>query len=532
MKRIGKGKEDKKMKTKALLLLCTILALAACNSDDNDTLQTPAAQTTEPTKPDTTKPITFNLTATHPNDAATTRGGESDGWRWQSWDDDEPAGKATPAMTRAVKQDWEAGDAIFVFFTNVTVPRHLKMTYDGSSWTSVEYDGATATPGALQLSNGDAGTMTAVYLPYGNDVTVSAGGEPDEDGKYHTYAFSETPRAYYMTGTLPYEVIDNTVSGAFNMMIADGFVQIFLPDGENDQYINCQLVLDAVNPVRVASISSEGTITEIETTENERLLANDFTLPRYVYNDGNVKGNLFYGKVSDTYRDPGNYCFAMTKTSYTNEGNNNSGDEYDHPSGSGPPVIRDERYDYYVVGKTLASHDAIRLPATNSINTYKDDGLLPIGKWQKMGENETVKLRNFEDDGITIKDDVGTWYTCDFGTSVPEKWGIHTPHYTYLEAKGKTSELGVLPSLEQFKALSWKSKKWSTACVNGYGRAIAQFDTGFLWIEGPYWTNEDLGNQAYVYMITDSEVPVTNPIGHTWDMRGGDEKWFVRLMAR
>ena len=531
------------MKTRAILLLCAILALAACNSDDNDMPLTP----TEPTQTEPAQPITFNLTATHPNDVATTRGGESRGWRWQSWDDDEPAGEALPATTRAVKQTWEAGDAIFVFFhetrkdensdyEGVRVPVHLKMTYDGTTWTSVEYDGATATPGVLssELSRYPTGTMTAVYLPYGNDATVSAGGEPDEEGRYHTYAFSETPRAYYMTGTLPYEVIDNTVSGAFNMMIADGFVQIFLPDGEDDQYIKCQLVLDAVNPVRVASISSEGTITEIETTENERLLANDFTLPRYVYNDGNVKGNLFYGKLSNSYRCPGNYCFAMTKTSYTNGGNNNSGDEYDHPSGSGPTVIRDERYDYYVVGKTLASHDAIRLPATNNINTYKDDEKLPIGKWQKMGEYETVKLRNFADDGITIKDDVGTWYTCDFGTSVPEKIDVHPAHYTYLEAKGKTSELGVLPSLEQFKALSWKSKKWSTACVNGYGRAIAQFDTGFLWIEGPYWTNEDLGDKATVYMITGADgLPVTNPLAHAWDdSRGGDEKWFVRLMAR
>ena len=524
------------MKTRVLLLLCAILSLAACN-DDNVVPLTP----TEPEQTEPTQPITFNLTATRPGDAAGTRsGGESGGWQWQSWDDDEPDGEALPAMTRAMKTDWEAGDAIFVFFTSddyysrVTVPIHLKMTYDGTTWTSVEYDGPTPSPGVLssELSRFPTGTMTAVHLPYGNDATVSVGGEPDQYGKYHTFAFSETPRAYYMTATLPYEVIDNTVSGAFDMRIADGFVQIFLPDDEADQYAECQLVLDAINPVRVASISDDGTITEIETTEIKRLEANDFTLPRYVYNDGKVKGYLFYGKVSDSYRDPGNYCFAMTKTSYNHGGNNNSGDEYEHPSGSGPTVIR-ERYDYLVVGKTLASRAAIRLPAVDNINTYKDDGKFPTGKWQKMGEHETVKLRNFADDGITIKDDVGTWYTCDFGTSVPEWYNIHTSRYTYEEAKGKTSELGVLPSLEQFQALSWKSKKWSYACVNGYCRAIAQFDTGFMWIEGYYWTNEDLGDQVKMYIISPFEItPATDPNAHTWEYRGRDEKWFVRLMAR
>ena len=70
--------------------------------------------------------------------------------------------------------------------------------------------------------------------------------------------------------------------------------------------------------------------------------------------------------------------------------------------------------------------------------------------------------------------------------------------------------------------------------MNGHGRTIAQFDTGFLWIEGYYWTNEDLGDRATVYIISEcDEIPVTNPRAHTWDdSRGGDEKWMVRLMAR
>ena len=137
-------------------------------------------------------PISFDLTANHPD------------------------------MTKAAKATWQAGDAIFVFFTGAAAPRHLKMTYDGSAWTSAEYDGATQTAGALGLKNGDTGTMRAVYLPFGSTATVSASGT--------SFTFSKTYYAYYLTATLAYTVADNEVSGAFDMTIPDDYVQFFVED--------------------------------------------------------------------------------------------------------------------------------------------------------------------------------------------------------------------------------------------------------------------------------------------------------------
>lgn len=84
-------------------------------------------------------PVVFNLTASHPD------------------------------ATKAVKTGWEDGDAIFVFFSNVSAPDYLKMTYgSGTGWTSAEYEGANAVPGALDLENGDGGSMRAVFLPFGS----------------------------------------------------------------------------------------------------------------------------------------------------------------------------------------------------------------------------------------------------------------------------------------------------------------------------------------------------------------------------
>lgn len=497
------------MKTKALLLLCAILALAACSKEDNIVPLTPT-ELEQPTPTEPVTPITFNLTATRPGDAATTRGSESGGWRWQSWDDDEPADAPFRAMTRVGKQDWEEGDAIFVFFhktgdehTGVSVPVHLKMTYDGTRWTSVEYDGETPSPGRLsnELYFLPTGKMTAVYLPYGSNATVSATGEPDEFGRYHSFKFSEAHYAYYMTATLPYTVIDNTVSGAFDMKIADGFVQFFVKDDGADQDVDCLLGIDAIVSVDISSIGDDGTITET----SDKMYWED--LPGFYYNDGNVSGYLFYGKLDANYYESG-YYFAMIKPNSIYENNNDSGDEYDRPSGNnGNLVIRDLRYDYYARDKTLASHDAIRLPDADNINRYKDNGLLPVGKWIEVGENITVKLQNIADNGTIT--DLGTWYTCNYNRSAPEIYGLGD-NYTYPEAMQLPVSY-LLPRTYEFDTLR-DGCTWTHGYVHGGGGRIGLCDTGFLFLpSGIYWPQDQTGTTiAYfneeVYTLRPEEV--------------------------
>ena len=185
-----------------------------------------------------TAPIVFNLTANHPD------------------------------ATKAVKTDWEAGDVIFVFFSGAAAPKFLKMTYDGSKWTSAEFNGATQTPGALGLENDDTGTMRAVFLPFGSDATVSASGT--------SFTFSNTYYAYYLTATLTYTVSNGKVSGAFQMEIPEGYVQFFVEDAaaQDEAYL---LGCDAVIPTGVASISANGIISET----TDKTAADD--MPGYVY---------------------------------------------------------------------------------------------------------------------------------------------------------------------------------------------------------------------------------------------------------
>ena len=127
-------REEKIMKKLFILITAAAAAMLSCTKE---TLA-PEVET------ETFTPITFNLTAKQSDD------------------------------TRAVKTNWQAGDAIFVFFDKVSAPKYLKMRFDGTDWSSEEYDGETVTPGALGLSNGSSGTMSAVYLPFGSNATVSA----------------------------------------------------------------------------------------------------------------------------------------------------------------------------------------------------------------------------------------------------------------------------------------------------------------------------------------------------------------------
>ena len=79
-----------------------------------------------------------------------------------------------PAETKATKQGWENGDAVFVFFQDHN-DFYLKMSYDGTKW-----DTALAAPGGTLpgIINTEGKTVTAVYRPFGSSEspTFNSGG--------------------------------------------------------------------------------------------------------------------------------------------------------------------------------------------------------------------------------------------------------------------------------------------------------------------------------------------------------------------
>lgn len=370
-----------------------------------------------------------------------------------------------PDATKAVKSSWENGDAIFVFFSGAAAPKHLKMTYDGTAWTSAEYDGATQTAGALGLKNGDTGTMRAVFLPFGSDATVSADGT--------SFTFSETYYAYYLTATLGYTVADNKVSGAFNMVIPDDYVQFFIEDAAATDGAYT-LGTDAVIPVGVASIAADGTITE---TSN-KVAGNDMT--GYAYQGG----YLFSGKLNSSYvsvRESGAawiyndaYYFAKTKTA------DNS------------------RADYYAFGKSLTSHSAIKLPANSNVYAAQY-GSPNNGKWVPVGSGITVSF--FDGDDL-MATPLGTWDTCNYNQSVPEALGSL---YTIDAAKA----LGVtLPTLSQFFAISRASRcSYTWLTVHGQPGGVFKAVYGLVFLPGQsglgqYWCADSLDGEVATYRFS------------------------------
>ena len=407
------------MKKYLILFAAAVAALVSCGEEVIE----PENGVVEAT------PISFDLSATHPD------------------------------MTKAVKNGWEAGDAIFVFFDNVAAPKHLKMSYDGSEWSSTEYNGATATPGALGLKNGDTGNMRAVFLPFGSDATVSASGT--------IFVFSKTYYAYYMTASLSYTVIDNKVSGAFNMVIPDDYVQFFVEDAEatDEAYL---LGTDAVIPVGVASIAANGDITET----SDKTYVDD--MPGYVYDNGtDPKGYIFTGKLNSGYEYTGSYYFSKTKSDGT------------------------VRHDYFVTGKTISSHDAIKLPAASNVIHFRY-GSYAGGKWLPVGANVTARLQQSYDEGTTVAE-VGTWFTCNYDQSVPESIG---DNYTFDAANG----LGVtLPSQTEFNTLIGKCT-WTWLTVHGHAGYVVKCYSGFLFLPaqrstgGEYWSSTPT-DEDYAYYL-------------------------------
>ena len=281
--------------------------------------------------------------------------------------------------TKAVKTAWEAGDVIFVFFDNVASPNYLKMSFDGSAWSYTEV-------GNLGLVEGATGMMRAVYLPFGNTVSVV------QDGT--GFKFQTAYKSYYLTASLAYTVRDHSVSGNFKMSVPEGYVQFFVEDAEAVDR-GCVLSTSAVRPVEIKGVAADG----------KMVLDADFgpggNLPGYVYKGG----YLFSGVLASPYAYGTNYYFAKTK------------------------VSDQTRVDFVARGKTLASHNSVNLPAATST------------RWQPVGADVTVSVKTTLD-GKTY--DCGVWYTCNHGESCPED--LVQSAVTYSVAAAGAGNYHVLPT--------------------------------------------------------------------------------------
>jgi hypothetical protein len=266
----------------------------------------------------------------------------------------------SPGDTKAVKSGWEYGDKVFVFFSGLSTG-YVTFEYGTSGWN------VPVVSGSGSIASG--GTLTAVYLPFGNDDTPSHGASG--------WTFGQTYFSYYLVSESTAYTIDSAVSTLSAKMIMENpedYVQFFVPDEDavDGAYT---LQSDAVIPVALASVGDDGIVTESKKNSSS-------AMPGYAYQGG----YLFSGKlVPDTQYATegvngisfvGRYYFVKTKVS----------------DGS--------REDYCTDVATLTGHFAAKLPANGS------------SKWIPVGPDQYVDL------GGDVK-----WATCNLMCEKPEEQG-------------------------------------------------------------------------------------------------------------
>lgn len=352
------------MKKTIAMMMVAALALLGCTKEPAPVQEDGVVQA-----------LKFNLTVTHP--------GGTD--------------------TKAVKTTWDDGDVVFVFFSGVAAPKYLEMKYDAGnkSWVQTPKDGTEEASFAL---DGDSGTMTAVYLPFGSGASVVADGASFKFEKtYYTY--------YFVAEKAAYEVADGVVTGDLAMELPEGFVQFFMEEDSIDEY-TYKLGIDAVIPVGVASVAADGTVTESSMQAKDDLLG-------YRYSGGYV----FSGKLDDGYAEKygNNYFFTLD-------------DEC-------------SLYNFFVSGKELTSHSAVKLPA------------YLVDDWQPVGEDVVATL-TYEEAGKTYE---SSWATCNYGCDKPEA----VKSYDYNSLKSLTIPEGYrIPEYKDFLFLM-DNCLWTQVPVHG-----------------------------------------------------------------
>ena len=246
--------------------------------------------------------------------------------------------------TRAVKNEWEAGDEIYIFFdfgTTTTDNSHLTMTWDGSKWNNVFSDPALET----YLLGRTEGTLVAIY--YHNGSPESFVLRQEGSTTYMDANFDLDTQRYHRMGCLAclgqgYTVSEGVLTATLEMTMESGrdYVQFFIPGITNDDnYIFTCNQLMAVYPS--GFYRAPGSYYATLTANN----AYGGDIKGYYYSGGIVFTGLLHYQAKNTAAD---YNFTVTDTKGTDD------------------TSDDMKYALTVTGKTLTTHDAVKLPALDS----------------------------------------------------------------------------------------------------------------------------------------------------------------------
>jgi len=221
--------------------------------------------------------------------------------------------------TKGIKSDWESGDKVFLFFSEVT-NAYVTLSFNGSSWSP------TASNGSVSLNQ--TGTLTAIYLPYVGNVQPAY-----SDG----WRFAAVSSSYFLQAVkVDYHIREMsnqaaTLGADLDMTKAnDASTQFFVPKtpGQNE---TMQLACNVVTPTGLDGIASDGTVTSSSgASQGDWMTGYPATV------DGE-QGFYFYGMIADT---PGTDNYFALK--------DNNSTYYKH---------------YYKGNTTLLSRKSYQLPA-------------------------------------------------------------------------------------------------------------------------------------------------------------------------
>ena len=265
--------------------------------------------------------------------------------------------------TKGVRDSWQAGDKVFLFFENVS-SAYAYVQYDGSAWST---DPIIPSPMETPATLGESGYLTAVYLPYGNSLA------PTWDGSANAWTFSGTNDYYYLKcENASYFITDQndvlpTLGAYLYMDTADSFVQLYIPDDSASGTIN--IACNYLIPAGIAGVASDGTVTETVGTQGEWVTARAETID-------SEKG--YYASCKLSPRPGLQYYFAI-----------------DAGAGAGA-----ERYKHYYKQRSsvLAGRGAYQLPA--------------LADWLTVSSSTYIDVNNY------------SWGTVNYGASTP--WEIGT----------------------------------------------------------------------------------------------------------
>ena len=350
------------------------------------------------------------------------------------------------SVTKAIKTGFVNGDKIFIFFEGVT-SGYATIEYDGSKFGDETLNGGLTVNDLAESGK----ALRAIFLPYGNDATPTYG---------TNWTFNKNTGSYFLTATDDYTLTKasgiTTLTATLNMAVPSNYIQFFVPDAEATGSI--KLACNAVKPSGLASVSSNGTVTEINGGQGAFMTA-------YAATVGSDKGYYASGKLSGAGTV---YYFAIEK-----------GGKY---------------YDFVKqTGSAISNKAAIKLTTYNEVGT---------GKYTK----NTVGGK--------------TWATVNVGTSKP--WEYETTQYDWKGENNSNWTMIAsgegMPDDEAFYALendcdySWIS----IAGVNGY--IVIDSAGGYMFLPasgnwggcdagslGMYWScKEDDSEDAWSFYFEDN----------------------------